>query len=91
MGSLCFRSFHDFKADEQWGAIPSIDDRFDQFGEYNPRVVNQHLSYFPQHDGHQLEDVIDKCIFVNQSSSALVLMKLKLKRLMLITSQTHLI
>jgi hypothetical protein len=37
---------HDFKADEQWGAIPAIDDRLDPFGDYNHRVVVQHLSYF---------------------------------------------
>jgi hypothetical protein len=40
---------HDFKPHLQWGAIPVIDDRFDQFGDYNHRVVVQHLSYFQRH------------------------------------------
>jgi hypothetical protein len=62
---------HGFKTDEQWGAIPEIDDRLDQFGDYNHRVVVQHLSYFQRHDSHQLDDVIDQCIFVAQTSSAL--------------------
>jgi hypothetical protein len=51
---------HDYKTDEQWGVIPAIYDRFDPFGDYNHRVVVQHLSYFQRHDGNQLDDVIDQ-------------------------------
>jgi hypothetical protein len=58
---------HDFQADDQWGVVPEIDDRFNQFGDYNHRVVVQHLSYFQRNDGDQLDDVIDQCILAAQA------------------------
>jgi hypothetical protein len=93
MGYIIFD--HYFKAYWQWGAVSAIVDRFDQFGDYNHLVVVQHLSYFQRHDGHQLDDVIDQCIFAAQNSSLklnfMMLMKLNLKPFMLINFLTHLI
>ena len=60
---------HEFHADDQWGDVPGIDTPFDDVGDYQHRVIVQHLSYFERHNGDQLDDIIDQCVFAAQTSS----------------------
>ena len=60
---------HEFNADTQWGDVPDIDTRFNEVGDYQHRVIVQHLSYFQRHNGDHLDDVIDQCVFASQTTS----------------------
>jgi hypothetical protein len=59
---------HDFKEDEQWGAVPELDSSFDEVGDYKHRVIVQHLAYFHRQDGNLIDDVIDQCVLDAQTS-----------------------
>ena len=63
---------HEFHADDQWGDVPGIDTPFDDVGDYQHRVIVQHLSYFQRHTGDHLDDIIDQCVFDAQTSSDMV-------------------
>jgi hypothetical protein len=41
---------------------------FDEFGDYNHRVIVPHLAYFQRQEGELLEDVIDQCVLDAQNS-----------------------
>jgi hypothetical protein len=45
---------HDFKDNEQWGAVPEVESSFDEFGDYKHRVIVQHLEYLQRQDGDLL-------------------------------------
>jgi hypothetical protein len=59
---------HDFKEDEQWGAVPELDSSFDECGDYKHHVIVQHLAYFQRQDGDHIDDVIDQCVLDTQTS-----------------------
>ena len=57
--------------DSAWGVVPGDNEDslvsaspFDEFGQYRKRVIVQYAGYFASCDNpHDIEDVIDKCVF----------------------------
>jgi hypothetical protein len=62
---------HDFKEDEQWGAVPELDSSFDYISAYKHRLIVPHLAYFHRQDGDLIDDVIDQCDLDAQTSQVL--------------------
>jgi hypothetical protein len=51
---------HEFKEDEKWGEVPTINSQFDEVGNYKQSVILHHHSYFERQDGTTTDDVIDQ-------------------------------
>ena len=60
---------HEFPPDEQWGDTPETLSSSIDYAAYSNQIVTQHLFYFLRHDGNDLEDIIDQCVFTSQASS----------------------
>jgi hypothetical protein len=59
---------HTFKADEQWGEVPTFKSQFDDVSNYTQRLILHHNTYFGRQNGTTTNDVIDQCIYATHMS-----------------------